>query len=130
MQELHKLVSTLGVQDHIAQIGGHRTDLREIMAVSDIVYSLSREPEAFGRTTVEALALGTPVMGYDHGGVGEQLAAILPQGRIALGDMAALEALSAYWLAQPPQVPSTQPFTLKRMVTDTLAVYSELIATC
>ena len=125
LQELKQLAVMLGVQDYVSFVG-HRTDLREIMAVSNIVFSLSNEPEAFGRTTVEALSLGRLVIGYDHGGVGEQLREILPQGCVPLGDLAALAALAAHWLEKPLVVPSPQPFTLQRMTQGTLAVYNEL----
>jgi glycosyltransferase involved in cell wall biosynthesis len=124
-RELEAKAAAAGVLAHLT-FAGHRTDLREVMAVSNIVYSLSLEPEAFGRTTVEALSLGIPVLGYDHGGVGEQLAAILPQGRVALGDIDGLEQRTMAWLNTPPVVPSEQPFTLQNMLVQTLAVYDEL----
>lgn len=124
-QELEDKANAAGVSAHLT-FAGHRSDLRDIMAVSDVVYSLSREPEAFGRTTVEALSLGVPTIGYNHGGVGEQLAAILPQGRVALGDMEALEQSTVGWLKTPPVVPGKQPFTLQNMLAQTLAVYDEL----
>ena len=57
---------------------GYRKDIREIMASSFIVYSLSRAPEAFGRVTLEALKMGVKVIGYNHGGVREQMRIILP----------------------------------------------------
>lgn len=123
-QELERKAALAGVLEHLT-FTGHRTDLREIMAISDIVYSLSREPEAFGRTTVEALSLGIPVIGYGHGGVGEQLAAILPEGRITMGDIQALEKRTLIWLETPPVVPKEQPFTLQNMLQKTLAVYQE-----
>jgi glycosyltransferase involved in cell wall biosynthesis len=41
------------------------------MAVSHLVCALSQQPESFGRTVLEAMALGKPVVGYDCGGVGE-----------------------------------------------------------
>ena len=37
-------------------------------------------PEAFGRTVIESIKLGVPVIGYDHGGVGEQLKHVFPSG--------------------------------------------------
>ncbi|MFM9912151.1 MAG: glycosyltransferase family 4 protein [Methylophilaceae bacterium] len=123
-QELAQKAQKAGIAEHLTFVG-HRSDLREIMANSKLVFSLSQEPEAFGRTTVEALSLGIPVIGYDHGGVGEQLAAILPQGRVPLGDMAALENLTLAWLETPPMVPREQPFTLRTMLERTLAVYQE-----
>jgi glycosyltransferase involved in cell wall biosynthesis len=57
---------------------GHRGDMREIYAVSTLVLSLSAKPESFGRTVLEALSLGVPVIGYDHGGVGEILVGSIP----------------------------------------------------
>ncbi|MBI5937118.1 MAG: glycosyltransferase family 4 protein [Betaproteobacteria bacterium] len=125
LDELRAKVRAAGL-DHAISFVGHRADLREIMAISNIVLSLSREPEAFGRTTVEALSLGVPVVGYNHGGVGEQLAAILPEGAVAPGDIGAAAERIAQWLDKPPPVPETQPFTLQRMLESTLDVYLEL----
>ncbi len=128
MQALQQQCRNLGLADRIT-FTGHRSDLKEIMAVSTIVLSLSREPEAFGRVTLEALSLGKPVIAYDHGGVSEQLAAILPAGAIPVGDIDAAAAKAAAWLTQPPEVPTHNPFTLARMLASTLAVYLELTAT-
>lgn len=123
--ELRGRVAALGLAGDIS-FTGHRGDVAEIMAASSIVYSLSREPEAFGRVSLEALSLGIPVIAYAHGGVGEQLAAILPEGGVPVGDVAAVATLSERWLDQPPDVPHEQPFTLARMLDATLAVYQEL----
>lgn len=124
-QELQRLATSLGVQDQITFVG-HRSDLREIMAVSDIVFSLSNEPEAFGRTTIEALSLGRPVIGYDHGGAGEQLRSVFPQGCTPVADMQALEILANDFLQQTPKVPTKHEFSLAAMQQKTLAVYTEL----
>jgi glycosyltransferase involved in cell wall biosynthesis len=102
---------------------GHRDDLREIMSVSDIVFSLSREPEAFGRTSLEALSLGVPVIAYDHGGAGEVLQAIFPAGRVTPGNHEAAAALAAEFLQRRPVVPDRNPFTLQRMLAATIEVY-------
>jgi glycosyltransferase involved in cell wall biosynthesis len=96
------------------------------MAASDIVLSLSREPEAFGRVTLEALSLGKPVIAYDHGGVSEQLAALLPEGAVPVGDTRMVADKLARWLGQPPEVTADNPFTLERMLSATLDVYREL----
>ncbi|MDQ2696629.1 MAG: glycosyltransferase family 4 protein [Pseudomonadota bacterium] len=127
-EELRERIRQDGLQQDIT-LTGHRGDLREIMAVSDVVLSLSLEPEAFGRTTLEALSLGRPVAAYDHGGVAEQLAVILPQGRVAVADRQAMAALLAEWRRSPPAVPRHQPFTLEKMLDQTLAVYTELVLT-
>ncbi|ROH85480.1 glycosyltransferase [Pseudomethylobacillus aquaticus] len=128
MQELRARAKELGVADRIT-FTGHRADVREIMAISDCVFSLSTEPEAFGRTTLEALSLGVPVMGYAHGGVGEQLAAILPEGLLPVGNIATAHALLLEWLKQPPTVPQQHPYSLLKMLENTLAIYLELAGT-
>lgn len=108
---------------------GQRSDLKDIMTISDVVLSLSTEPEAFGRVSLEALSLGRPVLGYAHGGVGEQLAAMYPAGAIALGDIdAAVTTLSGWYRGGAPEVPSERPFTLATMQAQTLALYRDLQA--
>lgn len=127
LRELKVLALRLGVLEHVSFVG-HRDDLREIMAISQIVFSLSREPEAFGRTTIEALSLGTPVIGYDHGGVGEQLGLVLPEGCVPVGDVARVAELAAHWLENPPVVPEAHPFRLQTMLANTLQVYESVMA--
>lgn len=124
-RELYDSVRRHGLSEHISFLG-HRDDLRDICAVSDLVLSLSDKPESFGRTVLEALSLGRPVVGYDHGGVGEVLAAVYPVGRVPLGDADALRDRVAGMLEDPPPVPRSHPFTLEAMLDGTLAVYREL----
>jgi glycosyltransferase involved in cell wall biosynthesis len=108
---------------------GHRTDLRDIYAVSDVVLSLSTQPESFGRTVLEPLAEGTPVVGYDHGGVAEILQALFPEGAVNVGDQGAAADRIAEILKGQSRAPreNTQ-FLLSRMCDETLAVYRELLA--
>ncbi len=105
---------------------GHRDDMRDIYASSDLVLSLSSHPESFGRTVVEALSMGVPVLGYDHGGVGEVLASAFPDGRVAAGDEQALLARAREFRSRPPRPATPVPFTLEAMLSKTLALYSEL----
>ena len=124
--ELKDLVTRLGLGAHISFLG-QRSDLREILAVSDFAFSLTREPEAFGRTTIEALSLGRPVVGYNHGGTGELLRAVFPVGLIPIGDIDAAAARVVDLLAHCPPVPAVHGYTLSRMQQATLAVYADLV---
>ncbi len=125
--ELEQRIRDRGLEDAII-LTGHRSDLREIMASSDLVLSLSREPEAFGRTVPEALALGIPVVGYAHGGVGEVLRAWYPQGQVLPGDTDALSHRVRELLLEPRPVPPQTDFTLAAMQASTLELYRELLA--
>ena len=46
----------------------HTTDLPSYLMISDLVLSCSIKPEAFGRTVLEAQAMGRPVIAFNHGG--------------------------------------------------------------
>ncbi len=105
---------------------GKRTDVREIMSISSLVLSLSTKPESFGRTTLEALSLGRPVLGYAHGGVEEVLAQLYPAGLSAVGDRQALLHNAQSLLDQPPSVDIKNFFDLKTMKTKTLDAYQQL----
>jgi glycosyltransferase involved in cell wall biosynthesis len=106
---------------------GHRQDLREIMTQSRLVLSLSTQPESFGRTVLEALSLGRPVIGFDHGGVGEILGALYPQGRISVAsNLDALADKVSSFIAEAPTVPDHSQFALRTMQSNTLKLYEEL----
>lgn len=126
-RELQKLVAQLEVEPAVSFLG-NRSDLREILSVSACAFSLTGEPEAFGRTTIEALSLGIPVIGYEHGGTGEILRNIFPDGLVAPGDVDAAAARCAAFLRQRPPVPMIHPYTVERMQAATLGVYAELAA--
>ncbi len=124
---LRRQAAERGVADRLV-ITPPRPDVRDVMAVSDLVLQLSSRPEAFGRTVVEALALGRPVLGWAHGGVAELLARLYPEGAVAPGDAGALERQALGLLAAPVPLPVRPVPTLARMQERTLAVYARLAA--
>ena len=105
---------------------GFRSDITEIYASADLVLSLSSKPESFGRSVLEPLSLGVPVIGYDQGGVGEILQTMFPEGRVAPGDVAAVTAKAREFIENPPQVRHENPYPLHLMQEQTLALYQEL----
>lgn len=127
LDELKQLAKDLGIGDRLTFLG-HRSDLREIMAVSSLVYSLSLDPEAFGRVSLEAMALGKPVIAYGHGGVAEQLRVVFPQGLVAPGDVNCAIDLTDEILKTRPTPSSVEVFSLARMLESTLGVYRTLLA--
>ncbi|GAB1406218.1 glycosyltransferase [Thermomonas brevis] len=127
LEELRAEAARLGVMEATAF-----TDATEAIAgayaASDLVLQLSRKPEAFGRTVVEALAVGRPVLGWAHGGVGELLARLQPAGAMAPFDEDALAARAADLLAHPPHPPAAMPYTLQAMQQATLDLYRTMVA--
>jgi len=124
--EMKALVETLQLGDRVT-FTGHRSDLKQIYAMSSIVLSLSSTPESFGRTVAEALSMGTPVVGYSHGGVAEILAAQFPAGAVASGNLDALTEKVASLLSQQPRpVPGPNVFEKSEMLQKTLEVYETM----
>ncbi len=100
--------------------------MAQAYAASDLVLQLSRKPEAFGRTVLEALAVGRPVLGWDHGGVGELLRELQPEGRAAPFDAHALAQRARALLRHPPAPAATMPYTLQAMQRATMDLYTQL----
>ena len=126
LDELRAQARAAGVDAALA-ITAPTAAIAEAYAASDLVLQLSRKPEAFGRTVVEALAVGRPVLGWAHGGVGELLAELQPAGAVPAFDRTALVDAARALLAHPPPVPATMPYTLQAMQEATLALYARLV---
>ncbi len=90
--------------------------------------SLSGEPEAFGRTSLEALGLGVPVIAYAHGGASEVLTELFPEGLVTPSDTEAVVKKVLEFHDAMPLVPEDNPFTLQRMLDSTLDLYLELVS--
>lgn len=111
----HKVV-WMGFQSHIAKL----------YASVDLVISASTRPESFGRTVAEALATGTPVVAYNHGGVSEILNEIYPQGLVKALDAKSLSDKIELLLSKPQPVENRQPFQLETMLSKTLKLYNTI----
>ncbi len=122
LDEVTTAIREAELEDAITLVG-HRSDLREIMAVSNVVVSCSTDPEAFGRVTLEALSLGKPVAGYDHGGVHEQLDALLPDGKIPVNDQTGMANLLFEWSKNPVYPKTENPFSLDSMLQNIIDTY-------
>lgn len=125
VRELEADATRMGISAAVA-ITAPTSAIAQAYAASDLVLQLSRKPEAFGRTVLEALSVGRPLLGWDHGGVGELLQRWQPQGAVATFDDAALLDTARALLARPPAPPVTMPDSLRQMQQATLALYGLL----
>ena len=126
-EELYSRVKSEGLEDMVT-FAGYRSDMKEIYAISNVVLSLSTQPESFGRTAVEAISLGTPVIAYNHGGVGETMGQIYPAGLVSLSDIdeTAVRCKQLYdGEIQAPQGALTD-YSKQEMLDKTLALYKVL----
>jgi glycosyltransferase involved in cell wall biosynthesis len=123
LQELKSLISLNNMDEHFTFLG-HRNDMKEVMSISNIVLSLARTPEAFGRTALEALSLGVPVIAYSHGGAAEVLSEIFPEGRATPLSTDDVNSIINKFYRSAPEVKDTNSFTLNAMLDKTISIYN------
>lgn len=125
----HSLLARIrveGIEECFSFLGA-RDDLREIMSVSSLVAVLSKQPESFGRTALESLSLGVPVLAYDRGGSSEILREMFPEGLVEPDNLEqALEKVKQFMDA-PPLVRENRVFTLEKMLDQTLNLYESAV---
>jgi len=125
--ELETLAEKTGIGDRIT-FTGNRLDIRDWMSASEIVFNLSNDPpEAFGRTVLETLCLGRPMVAWNHGGAAEILASMFPDGAVDLLDYQQLEARTREFLVSPPVVQESNAFSLEASMGNHLALYQNLL---
>ncbi|MGF1660596.1 MAG: glycosyltransferase family 4 protein [Rubrimonas sp.] len=120
----------------VVRLGGLCEDMPAAYKLASVVVSASTEPEAFGRTPVEAQAMGRPVIATDHGGARETVAhgrtgwLVPPGDAAALADAAdaalSLDASARAHMAAAGRARVAQLFTVAEMQRRTLAVYERV----
>ena len=135
--ELGAAIAAAGLADRIV-IAGHVSDMAAAYLASDIALSASIYAESFGRTPVEAGAMGKPVIATGHGGA---LETVLP-GQTGLltppGDAAALAGALEQMLAMGEDGRRAMGaagrahvlgrYTREHMCAATIALYREILS--
>ena len=125
---LENLVKKLEMEDNII-FTGSQSKVAEIYSLSDVVVSSSKKPESFGRSVAEALALNTPVVASNHGGVLD----IIREGEngyfypVGDSEALALKITQAKALKFDGYNYVFNHFSLEEMVRKTLEVYKGLL---
>jgi glycosyltransferase involved in cell wall biosynthesis len=135
-RELEKAIERkrLGAQFRIVE------DCRDMTAaygLADVVVSASTDPEGFGRTIVEAQAMGRPVVATDHGGARETIIPgntgwLVPPGdtvalAAAIGEALSLDAVAREAFARRARAHIATGFTRELMCARTIEIYEELL---
>jgi glycosyltransferase involved in cell wall biosynthesis len=125
---LKRLVKELDVDNNII-FTGSQSKVAEIYALSNVVVSSSKKPESFGRSVAEALALNTPVVATNHGGVLD----IIVEGQNGFFYPVGESETLAQKITQCSDLKFdgygyiTENFSLKQMVDKTLNVYQKMM---
>jgi glycosyltransferase involved in cell wall biosynthesis len=127
INELEGLAERHRVSDKLTYCGV-RTDMRDWMAASSLVFNLcSDPPEAFGRTVPEALSLGVPVIAWNHGGVREVLKVMFAAGAVEPDDLPALIEKTREFLRHTPRVENSDAFSLQTSMDQTMRLYHAVL---
>ncbi len=108
---------------------GSISKVAEIYHISDVVVSGSKKPESFGRSVAEALALNTPVIATNHGGVLDIIQKNKNGYFFSIGDHKELaeKIIKAKELKFDGFEYIKENFSLENMVEKTVEVYKNLI---
>ncbi len=135
-RELIAQAESLGIADRLRLVG-HCEDMPAALMMADIVVNPSIEPEPFGRTVIEAQAMGRPVVVSDAGGTAETVEHGVTGWRVRPSDPAALAATIDVILGLTPEEREAlgararasvcAHYTTAAMQQATLEVYRELL---
>lgn len=127
LEEIKRDVRQRQLQQHITFLG-HRSDINELYRCMNVICNLSTRPEPFGRTVIEALAMGTPVVAFNQGGPAESLRDCLPQGLVEYGDRQHLMTAVQSMVNNKPEIRLPPAFTLNEQSRATMAIYEKIMA--
>jgi glycosyltransferase involved in cell wall biosynthesis len=111
--ELKQLVLERGLADRVRFLG-HRSDVPKLMKAVDVMVHPSIDPEPFGRTLVEAMLAGVPVIATNAGAAPDILEGGRAGALVPPNDHQALASAIASVLARPQALASQLEYASHR----------------
>ncbi|MBP2280481.1 glycosyltransferase involved in cell wall biosynthesis [Psychrobacter sp. PL19] len=125
-EDFRQRTTALNLAERITYVGSKRNDMREWLSAANIVMALANEPESIGINALQAIHLGTPVIGWDQAAFSEILQPLYPQGLVKKYNAQALCKAVRNQLESVTRPEMTNKFTMREMIKETLAVYQGL----
>jgi glycosyltransferase involved in cell wall biosynthesis len=135
---LRVLTEELGLAKRVI-FTGHRDDISDVMAASDLVVHSATQPEPFGRVVIEALAACRPVVAMAAGGVPEIIEDGVHGLLVPPGDVEALAEAMTFLLSNTQAAKAMarmghqrvcQQFTIQAQMAAVQALYRAVPLTC
>ena len=127
-ESLKDLLQALHLDDEVI-FAGSQIKVAEIYMLSNVVVSASKKPESFGRSVAEAIAINTPVVATNHGGVKDIIKDGINGYLINVEDVneLAIKIIESKDLKFDGYKYITDNFSLGQMVEKTLKVYKGIL---
>ena len=125
-EDFRMRTTALELSDRITYVGSKRNDMREWLSAANLVMALANQPESIGINALQAIHLGTPVIGWDQAAFSEILQPLYPQGLVKKYNAQALCKAVKNQLESVTRPAMTNRFTMREMIQETLDVYQEL----
>ncbi len=125
-EDFRQRTNALDLGERITYVGSKRNDMREWLSAANIVMALANQPESIGINALQAIHLGTPVVGWDQAAFSEILQPLYPQGLVKKYNAKALCRAVRNQLESVTRPQMTDKFTMREMIDETLAVYDKL----
>lgn len=128
LNSLKKLIEELDLKENII-FTGSQSKIAEIYDLTNVVVSSSKKPESFGRAVAESIALNTPVIATNHGGVKDIIIENENGFFFEVGDEKKLceNMLKAQDLKFDGYKYISENFSLKNMLEKTIKVYNKVL---
>jgi glycosyltransferase involved in cell wall biosynthesis len=136
LREIERQIESRGLSNVVRLVGGC-SDMPAALLLADVVVVPSIGPEAFGRVSIEAQALGRPVVATHLGGLGETLMPAATGWLVPPDNPAELARALELALAMPDDARARlaarsrrlveRRFSIEHMAESTMAVYRELL---
>ena len=125
-EDFRQRANALGLGERITYVGSKRNDMREWLSAANIVMALANQPESIGINALQAIHLGTPVVGWDQAAFSEILQPLYPQGLVKKYNAHALCKAVRNQLEGVTRPEMTDLFTMREMIEETIKVYQIL----
>ncbi len=125
-EDFRQRTFALGIDNRITFVGSKRNDMREWLSAANLVLALANEPESIGILILQALHMGTPVVGWDKAAYSEILSCLYPQGLIKHNNALSVCKVIRNQLEIVSRPPISNQFTLKQTINETLQLYQRL----
>lgn len=125
--DFRQRLMALNLDDYVSFVGQKPIDLKDWLSSANMVLALANQPESIGMTALQAIHLGTPVIGWDKGAFGDILTNLYPRGLVTTHSAHAVCRTISQQLETGVRPIITNEYEIDTMVDETLQVYKNTL---